>query len=81
LPQLTSLSLSHTNITNNGLVKLKSIKNLAYLNLSGCDSITDRGLRNINEMPNLTHLNLNGCKRLSSKGIDRLDRSGLIILR
>ena len=81
LDQLTSLSLSHTGITNGGLAKLKSIQTLAYLDLSGCDSITDRGLKNIVQLPNITHLNLNGCKRLSTRGIDRLERTGLTILR
>ena len=81
LSNLTSLSLSHTNITNAALAKINSVRNLAYLDLSGCDGITDRGLKNIKLLPNLTHLNLNGCKRLSSRGIDRLERRGLTILR
>ena len=81
LPQLTSLSLSHNRITNSGLSRLRSVRSLAYLDLSGCDAITDRGLRSIQHLPNLTHLNINACKRLSTRGIDRIERSGLTILR
>jgi len=79
LPNLSTLNLSHTNITNKGLGHIGDIVNLIFLDLSWCEAITDSGLHPLRRLDKLAYLNISGCRRLTPRGIARLNRPGLYI--
>ncbi|MGH7170044.1 MAG: putative Ig domain-containing protein, partial [Gemmataceae bacterium] len=67
LTTLTELRLVRLRITDKGLVHLKDLKELDYLDLRGNDGITDTGLAHLKGLPKLKTLRLLGT-RVSDKG-------------
>jgi len=55
------LDLSHSYITNAGLVHLRELTGLHSLNLWDCRGITDVGLQHLKVLQGLTSLDLSGC--------------------
>jgi Leucine-rich repeat (LRR) protein len=62
LPQLQRLDLSHTRITDDGLLYLKPLKQVQDLNLLYAEQITDQGMAAVKEWKNLKRLNLRGTR-------------------
>jgi internalin A len=62
LPTLERLDLSHTRITDEGLLHLKPAKQIKELNLYYAEQITDQGMTAIREWRNLTRLNVRGTR-------------------
>jgi Leucine-rich repeat (LRR) protein len=62
LPKLTSLDLSHTRITDEGLLHLKSVTQIQDLNLYYAEQITDQGMTAIKGWKNLKRLNVRGTR-------------------
>jgi Leucine-rich repeat (LRR) protein len=62
LPQLQRLDLSHTRITDDGLLYLKPLKEVQDLNLLYAEQITDQGMAAIKQWKNLKRLNLRGTR-------------------
>jgi Leucine-rich repeat (LRR) protein len=62
LPQLQRLDLSHTRITDDGLLYLKPLKEVQDLNLLYAEQITDQGMAAVKEWKNLKRLNLRGTR-------------------
>ena len=60
MSNITRLQLSHTLVTDAGLLSLRSLQDLEYLNLTDT-KITDTGLRALEQLP----------KGVSSGGCDR----------
>src|SRR5260370_11551978 len=69
-PSLTFLSLSETEITNDGLKKLRGLKNLKGVRLDNT-RITDAGMTEISEINTLTLLSLQDC-RITTVGLRHL---------
>ena len=61
-PALTSLDLSLTHITDEGMAELKNLRNVTDLNLYYSEYVTDQGLAAIKDWKKLKHLNLHGTK-------------------
>jgi len=68
LPKLERLDLSHTRITDEGLLHLKPARQIQDLNLYYAEQVTDQGIAAIREWKNLKHLNLRGT-RVSDGGL------------
>jgi len=62
LPNLERLDLSHTRITDEGLLYLKPLKQIQDLNLFYAENITDQGIAAIKEWKQLKRLNLRGTR-------------------
>jgi Leucine-rich repeat (LRR) protein len=62
LPKLERLDLSHTRITDEGLLHLKPAKQIQDLNLFYAEQITDRGMSAIRDWKHLTKLNVRGTR-------------------
>src|SRR5579871_5009725 len=62
LPKLERLDLSHTRITDEGLLHLKSAPQIQDLNLYYAEQITDQGMNAIKEWKNLKRLNVCGTR-------------------
>jgi Leucine-rich repeat (LRR) protein len=62
LPKLELLDLSHTRITDEGLLHLKPAKQIRDLNLYYAEQITDQGMAAIRDWKNLKHLNVRGTR-------------------
>jgi Leucine-rich repeat (LRR) protein len=62
LPKLERLDLSHTRITDEGLLHLKPAKEIRDLNLFYAEQITDQGMAAIREWKNLKRLNVRGTR-------------------
>src|SRR5215472_8724097 len=60
LPKLERLDLSHTRVTDEGLLHLKSATQISDLNLYYAEQITDQGMNAIKEWKNLKRLNVRG---------------------
>jgi hypothetical protein len=60
------------NVTNEGLARIKGMRQLTGLNLSSC-SITNTGLAALRDLPRLAYLNLSYCSRLSDPALKTLD--------
>jgi len=60
------------NVTNEGLVRLKSMPQLTGLNLSSC-TITNTGLKALRDLPRLAYLSLSYCSRLSDPALKTLE--------
>jgi hypothetical protein len=60
------------NVTNDGLVRIKGLRQLTGLNLSSC-SITNTGLSHLRELTRLAYLNLSYCSRLSDPALKTLE--------
>jgi Leucine-rich repeat (LRR) protein len=62
LPDIERLDLSHTRITDEGLLRLKPARKITDLNLFYAESITDQGLTAIRDWKQLRRLNLRGTR-------------------
>src|SRR5213593_2322402 len=62
LPFLKRLDLAHTRITDQGMLRLKSLQNLAELDLYYAEQVTDEGMAAIKAWRRLERLNLRGTK-------------------
>jgi hypothetical protein len=62
LPDLTSLDLSLTHITDQGMQEIKALKGIEDLNLYFAEYITDEGIAAIQDWKHLKRLNLHGTK-------------------
>jgi internalin A len=62
LSALQRLDLSHTRISDEGLLLLKPARNVTDLNLYYAESITDQGMAAIREWKNLKRLNMRGTR-------------------
>ena len=61
-PALTTLDLSLTHITDEGMAELRNLHNVTDLNLYYSEYVTDQGLAAIKDWKKLKHLNLHGTK-------------------
>lgn len=62
LPKLERLDLSHTRITDEGLLHLKPARQIKDLNLYYAEQVTDQGMAAIRDWKNLKRLNLRGTR-------------------
>ena len=62
LPHLQRLDLSHTRISDDGMLHLKSARNITDLNLFYSEWLTDQGLTAIRDWKQLKRLNLRGTR-------------------
>src|SRR6267142_298899 len=62
LPKLERLDLSHTRITDEGLLHLKPAWQIKDLNLYYAEQVTDQGITAIREWKHLKRLNLRGTR-------------------
>jgi internalin A len=62
LPHLEKLDLSHTRISDEGMVYLRSAPEITDLNLYYAEQITDQGMSAIKEWKHLKRLNLRGTR-------------------
>jgi len=62
IPTLESIDLSHTRVTDLGLLKLKALQNVRELNLFYAELITDEGLAVLRSWNRIARLNLRGTK-------------------
>jgi hypothetical protein len=62
LPKLERLDLSHTRITDEGLLHLKAAPHIKDLNLYYAEQVTDQGITAIREWKHLKRLNLRGTR-------------------
>jgi len=79
-PALTTLDLSLTHITDEGMAELKNLHNVTDLNLYYSEYVTDQGLAAIKDWKKLKHLNLHGTKSSDTAlehiaGITSLERT------
>jgi hypothetical protein len=61
-PQLATLDLSLTHITDEGMAELKNLRNVTDLNLYFAEYVTDQGVAAIKDWKKLKRLNLHGTK-------------------
>ncbi|HUJ21296.1 MAG TPA: hypothetical protein VLX58_07230 [Bryobacteraceae bacterium] len=78
LPKLERLDLSHTRITDEGLLRLKPARQIQDLNLFYAEQITDQGMSAIKEWRGLKRLNLRGTRisdgtLVIAGGLDQLE--------
>lgn len=62
LPKLELLDLSHTRITDEGLLHLKTARQIRDLNLYYAEQVTDQGMTAIRDWKQLRRLNLRGTR-------------------
>lgn len=62
LPELTTLDLSLTHITDQGMSEIKSLPGITDLSLYYAEYVTDEGIAAIKDWKKLTRLNLHGTK-------------------
>ncbi|MEO8130481.1 MAG: hypothetical protein ABJF23_18475 [Bryobacteraceae bacterium] len=62
LPDLTTLDLSLTHITDQGMQEIKSLRGITQLNLYFAEYVTDEGIAAIKDWKKLKRLNLHGTK-------------------
>jgi internalin A len=62
LPYLSRLSLAHTRITDQGMLRLKGLRNIVELDLYYAEQITDEGVAAIRDWKRLERLVLRGTK-------------------
>ena len=73
LPDLQKLDLSHTRITDEGMLRLKSAPKITDLNLFYAEWVTDQGLTAIRDWKHLKRLNLRGT-RISDATLEVVSR-------
>lgn len=61
-PDLTTLDISLTHITDQGMSELRPLKNITDLNLYYCEYVTDQGVAALKDWKKLKRLNLHGTK-------------------
>ena len=62
LPELNTLDLSLTHITDQGIQEIKSLPGIVELNLRFCEYVTDEGMAAIKGWKKLKRLNIHGTK-------------------
>ncbi len=62
LPDLTTLDLSLTHITDQGMQEIKNLRSITELNLYFAEYVTDEGIAAIKDWKKLKRLNLHGTK-------------------
>jgi hypothetical protein len=72
LPALDAVTLRGTNVTANGIARLRRLSQLEQLDLQRMTSVTDETLRSIGAALELTHLNLDGCHLVTDEGVQYL---------
>lgn len=77
-PSLLSVDISCSEVTDSGLIPLKSCKNLQALNFNYCDQISDNGLAHISGLSNLTTLSFRRNNQITAQGLSAF--AGLINL-
>jgi len=66
LPQLESINLAYTKITDEGLERLEPLANVKVLDLYYAESVTDLGIAHLKHWKNLEYLNVRGTKVTST---------------
>ena len=61
-PEITTLDLSLTRVTDEGMAELKGLRNVTDLNLYFAEYVTDQGVAAIKDWKKLKRLNLHGTK-------------------
>jgi internalin A len=61
-PELTTLDLSLTHVTDEGMAELRNLRNITDLNLYYAEYVTDQGVAAIKDWKKLKRLNLRGTK-------------------
>ncbi|MDE3196393.1 MAG: hypothetical protein KGN84_08615 [Acidobacteriota bacterium] len=61
-PELATLDLSLTHITDQGMAELRPLRNVTDLNLYYCEYVTDQGIAALKDWKKLKRLNLHGTK-------------------
>src|ERR1051326_6373013 len=61
-PELATIDLSLTRVTDEGMAELKNLRNVTDLNLYYAEYVTDQGIAAIKNWKKLKHLNLHGTK-------------------
>lgn len=69
-PRLTSITLQHANLTDDGLRHLIKLNRLTQINVNGT-KITDDGLAELKQLPNVEHLGLGGTS-ITDAGLEHL---------
>jgi internalin A len=77
LPDLTTLDLSLTHITDQGMQEIKDLKGITDLNLYFTEYVTDEGIAAIKSWKNLKALNLHGTK-VGDVGLEHI--AGIVTL-
>ncbi|CAL5375596.1 unnamed protein product [Camellia sinensis] len=67
---LLSVDLSGSDVTDSGLIPLKSCTNLQALNFNYCDQISDHGLAHIRGLSNLTTLSFRRNNQITAQGLN-----------
>jgi hypothetical protein len=62
MPSVETIDLSHTRVSDLGLLRLRNLKNVRELNLFYAELVTDEGVAAVKEWPRLERLNLRGTK-------------------
>lgn len=70
-PQLTSLDLSDTELTDNDIIQICTLKHLQILDVSRNRLVTDRAIDSLLKLKNLKRLNVKKTS-LSTAGVDRI---------
>ena len=71
-PELGTLDLSHTRVTDAGMPALDNLHALNYLVLA-YTAVTDDGLAKLTDLPSLRHLTLTGSK-VTAQGMARIKK-------
>lgn len=74
LPNLTTLRLDHSPISNESLVLLHTIHSLKTLTINSCQKITIDGVNCISLIPSLTHLEMQRCFQIHGSCVECLER-------
>ncbi|THG01197.1 hypothetical protein TEA_018431 [Camellia sinensis var. sinensis] len=67
---LLSVDFSGSDVTDSGLIPLKSCTNLQALNFNYCDQISDHGLAHIRGLSNLTTLSFRRNNQITAQGLN-----------
>ncbi len=74
LPELTTVRLYETDITDETVRLLRPLTGLQSLDLGFCQRITDTAMTDIAQLRELQFLNLGFCRRLTSAGFAQINR-------
>jgi hypothetical protein len=78
LPGLVSIDVGKTSVTNAGIAKIKGLRNLIELELTGCEGITDGTLPSLKEFYGLKKILAKGTK-LSREAADQMRKAGITV--
>jgi hypothetical protein len=80
-PELESLKIWQTDITDEAVKQISQATKLKKLNLDGCTKITDEGIFHLRGHKNLTYLSLFGCIQVTDRGPRAISHDKLKIVR